>query len=56
MIKASLHSQLSGIASQFQVFQCVSCAIALRQFLINQNICGKQIILSWRDRWLICMI
>ncbi|MBD2507293.1 hypothetical protein H6G91_08425 [Nostoc muscorum FACHB-395] len=43
MTKASLQSKLSAIASQFQVFQCVSCAIALRQFLINQNISGKQI-------------
>ncbi|MEH2307885.1 papain fold toxin domain-containing protein [Nostoc sp.] len=35
MTKASLQSQLSAIARQFQIFECVSCAIALRQFLIN---------------------
>ncbi|AUB38778.1 Tox-PL-2 domain [Nostoc flagelliforme CCNUN1] len=41
MIKASLHSQLNAIAAQFQVFQCVPCAIALRQFLVDQNISDK---------------
>ncbi len=43
MIKASVHSQLSVIAQQFPIFECVPCAIALRQFLIDQNISGKQI-------------
>ncbi|MEI1378319.1 papain fold toxin domain-containing protein [Nostoc sp. UHCC 0926] len=45
MIKASIHSQLSAIAQQFPIFECVPCAIALRQFLIDQNISGKQITL-----------
>lgn len=45
MSKASLHSQLSAIAAQFQIFECVPCAIALRQFLIDQYISGKQITL-----------
>ncbi|MBE9036694.1 papain fold toxin domain-containing protein [aff. Roholtiella sp. LEGE 12411] len=43
MTKASLHSQLSAIAEQFPIFECVPCAIALRQFLIDQNISGKQV-------------
>ncbi|MCC5598252.1 papain fold toxin domain-containing protein [Nostoc favosum] len=43
MTKASLQSQLSAIARQFQIFECVPCAIALRQFLIAQNISGKQV-------------
>lgn len=43
MTDANLHRQLSAIAEQFQVFECVSCAIALRQFLISQHVSGKQI-------------
>jgi hypothetical protein len=43
MTKASLQSQVSAIARQFQIFECVPCAIALRQFLIDQNISGKQV-------------
>jgi Papain fold toxin 2 len=43
MTKASLHSQLSAIAEQFPIFECVPFAIALRQFLIDQNISGKQV-------------
>ncbi|MBC6429982.1 hypothetical protein FM036_03620 [Nostoc sp. HG1] len=50
MIKASLHSQLSAIAAQFQIFECVPCAVALRQFLIEQNISGKQISLFTGSR------
>ncbi|WP_375510672.1 papain fold toxin domain-containing protein [uncultured Nostoc sp.] len=43
MTRASLHSQLSAIAAQFQIFECVPCAIVRRQFLIDQNISGKKI-------------
>ncbi|MEH1787731.1 papain fold toxin domain-containing protein [Nostoc sp.] len=43
MTKASIHSQLSAIAAQFQIFECVPCAIALRQYIIDQNISGKQV-------------
>ncbi|MBD2679884.1 MULTISPECIES: papain fold toxin domain-containing protein [Nostoc] len=43
MTNASLQNQLSAIASQFQVFECVPCAIVLRQFLIDRKISGKQI-------------
>ncbi len=43
MSNANLQKQLSAIAQQFQIFECVPCAIALRLFLIAQNISGKQI-------------
>ncbi|MBN3924907.1 papain fold toxin domain-containing protein [Nostoc sp. NMS4] len=43
MSKTSLHCKLSAIAAKFQIFECIPCAIALRQFLIDQNISGKQI-------------
>jgi hypothetical protein len=43
MTSANLHCQLSAIAKQFQIFECVPCAIALRQFLIEQRVFGKQI-------------
>lgn len=46
MTNGKVHSQLSAIAEKFQIFECVSCAIALRQFLINQKVSGKQISLS----------
>lgn len=39
----NLHRQLSAIATQFQIFECVPCVIALRQFLTNRSISGKQI-------------
>ncbi|MBD2568634.1 papain fold toxin domain-containing protein [Anabaena lutea] len=35
--------QLNDIAEQFHIFECVPCAIALRQFLINQKIPGREI-------------
>lgn len=38
-----MRDKLSAIASSFKIFECVSCAISLRQFLIEQNISGKQI-------------
>ncbi|MHC5722254.1 MAG: papain fold toxin domain-containing protein, partial [Nostoc sp.] len=45
-----LYNQLSAIAAQFQIFECVPCAIALRQFIIEQNISGKQISLFTGSR------
>ncbi|WP_242056417.1 MULTISPECIES: papain fold toxin domain-containing protein [unclassified Nostoc] len=38
-----MRDELSAIASAFKIFECVPCAIALRQFLIEQNISGTQI-------------
>jgi hypothetical protein len=43
MINDRLRSQLRAIAEQFQIFECVSCAVALREFLIANNIPGKQV-------------
>ncbi|MFN6535095.1 MAG: papain fold toxin domain-containing protein [Nostoc sp. EkiNYC01] len=43
MDNASLHNQLRAIAAQFQVFECVSCGIVLRQFPIDRKISAKQI-------------
>ncbi|WP_413174674.1 papain fold toxin domain-containing protein [Anabaena azotica] len=45
MTNTDIHCQLSNIAQQFQIFECVSCAIALRQFLINLKIPGREICL-----------
>ncbi|MGF1524673.1 MAG: papain fold toxin domain-containing protein [Leptolyngbyaceae cyanobacterium] len=42
----NLRAQLSKIALQFQIFECLSCAAALKQFLIRQGISGKHIKLS----------
>jgi len=41
--KEELHQQISEIASRFQIFQCQQCAAAIKQFLIEQEIPGKQI-------------
>ena len=35
--------QLHDIAEQFHIFECVPCAMALRQCLINQKIPGREI-------------
>ncbi|NEP57668.1 MAG: hypothetical protein F6K31_11690 [Symploca sp. SIO2G7] len=43
MKDTDLREQLSAIARQFKVFECVLCAEALRQFLISQNRSGWQI-------------
>ena len=43
MTNANLRLQLSAIAEQFQIFECVPCALALRQFLIDQNVSGKRV-------------
>lgn len=34
---------MRAIAEQFQIFESVSCAVALREFLIAYNIPGKQV-------------
>lgn len=46
MIIPELHNQITAIASQFKLFECVPCAATIREFLVNQNISGKLIQLS----------
>ncbi len=41
-----LHQQITAIAECFQLFECIQCAIAIKQFLISQNIHGKIISLN----------
>ncbi len=43
MTKNDIRSQLTNIAEQFNIFECTTCADALRQFLIDHNIPGKEI-------------
>lgn len=38
-----LRRQIASIASSFQIFECVQCADAIKSFLSEQGICGKQI-------------
>jgi Papain fold toxin 2 len=35
-----------AIANRFRLFECVECANAIQQFLSEENIAGKRIILS----------
>ncbi|GAB4206823.1 MAG: hypothetical protein Fur006_64240 [Coleofasciculaceae cyanobacterium] len=43
MSKEDLRQQITEVASRFQIFQCQQCAEAIKQFLIEQEIPGKQI-------------
>jgi hypothetical protein len=43
MNDSELRQQITVIANRFRLFECVECAIAIRQFLISQNIPGKSI-------------
>lgn len=43
MPNSELHQKLTAIAQKFQLFECIECATALKQFLISQNISGKLI-------------
>jgi Papain fold toxin 2 len=39
----ALAQQITAIASRYQLFECVECALAIREFLIRQNYSGKQV-------------
>jgi hypothetical protein len=41
-----LYQRIEGIASQFKVFECVECAEAIKQFLVERGIHGIHIKLS----------
>ncbi|MDX2231981.1 MAG: papain fold toxin domain-containing protein [Leptolyngbyaceae cyanobacterium bins.349] len=41
-----LRQQIEDIANQFNIFECVECAEAIKRFLIGRNINGKHIELS----------
>jgi hypothetical protein len=41
--KEELRQQITQIANRFQIFQCQQCAEAIKQFLFEQRIPGKQI-------------
>ncbi|MFM6104914.1 MAG: papain fold toxin domain-containing protein [Sphaerospermopsis kisseleviana] len=43
MTNNDIRSQLTDIAEQFHIFECTACADALRQFLIEEKIPGKEI-------------
>lgn len=43
MIDHDFIEQIKTIAKQYQMFECVACAIALRKFLISQGMEGKHI-------------
>lgn len=38
-----LRQQIEDIASQFRIFECVECAEAIKQFLVERSITGKHI-------------
>ena len=39
----NLREELKAIAEQYDIFECVPCSEALRQYLIAQKFAGKQI-------------
>jgi Papain fold toxin 2 len=39
----TLRTQLSELASQFRLFECIPCAQALQEFLMQRGISGKRI-------------
>jgi Papain fold toxin 2 len=41
----SIKRQITDIADNFPIFSCFDCAAAIRNFLLNQKIPGKQIFL-----------
>lgn len=43
MTSGNLPEELCEIAQTFQIYECVLCAEALRQFLEERNLSGKQI-------------
>lgn len=43
MFDIELRQQLADIASRFQIFKCIQCATAIKEFLILKGIHGKQI-------------
>lgn len=43
MIDDELRRQISEIASQFQLFECNTCALSIQEFLILKRISGKKV-------------
>jgi Papain fold toxin 2 len=41
--QGSLRRDIAAIANRFQLFECVDCADAIQQFLMQQSISGKRI-------------
>ena len=39
----NIRQQITKIASQFSIFQCLECAENIKEFLIQNNLQGKQI-------------
>lgn len=44
-LNGDLHRQLTALAQQFQLFECIACAQTLRQFCQDHHIQGRYIIL-----------
>lgn len=42
----SIHERITAIAEGFPIFSCFDCAAAIRNFLIEHQILGKQIFLA----------
>jgi hypothetical protein len=42
----SIERQITDIADNFPIFSCFDCGAAIKNFLVNQEIPGKQILLS----------
>jgi Papain fold toxin 2 len=42
----SIEQQITDIADNFPIFSCFDCGAAIKNFLVNQRIPGKQILLS----------
>jgi hypothetical protein len=41
-----IERQITDIADNFPIFSCFDCCAAIKNFLVNQKIPGKQILLS----------
>ncbi len=41
MSDSELHQQITAIAKRFQLFECIQCATAIKEFLISQKIHSK---------------
>jgi Papain fold toxin 2 len=41
-----IERQITDIADNFPIFSCFDCSAAIKNFLVNQKIPGKQILLS----------
>lgn len=43
MLDFEIHQQITAIAESFQLYECIECATAIKEFLVSQNKTGKMI-------------